>query len=102
MLVVMEAGASEEQIQAVIDRLIALEFSVHRSTGMVHTVLGAVGPADRVDPIEFEVMAGVKECRRIMSPYKLASRHFRPAGTIVEVGKVSIGGERVVMMAGPC
>jgi 3-deoxy-7-phosphoheptulonate synthase len=47
-------------------------------------------------------MPGVKECHRIVSPYKLASRHFKPAGTIVKIGDVEIGGNRVVVMAGPC
>ena len=102
MLVVMQEGASEQQIQGVIDRLVSLGFTVHRSTGVVHTVLGGVGPADQYDPADFEVMEGVKEVHRIMSPYKLASRHFRPAGTVIQVGDVEIGGNRVVMMAGPC
>jgi len=65
-------------------------------------VLGGVGPVGDFDPIEFEVMEGVKECHRIVSPYKLASRHFRPGGTIVKLNGVEIGGNRVIMMAGPC
>ena len=102
MLVVMEEGAQEPQVQAVIDRLVTLGFTVHRSTGVQHTVLGGVGPVEDIDPIDFEVMDGVKECHRIASPYKLASRHFRPGGTVVRVGDVEIGGDRVVIMAGPC
>ncbi|MBM3738279.1 MAG: 3-deoxy-7-phosphoheptulonate synthase [Acidobacteria bacterium] len=102
MIVVMDEGATESQVQAVIDRLVEREFTVHRSTGVVHTLLGGVGPEDEVDPAEFLVMDGVKECRRIASPYKLASRHFRPGGTVVKAGAVEIGGERVVVMAGPC
>ncbi len=102
MLVVMQEGATEAQIQAVIDRLVSMSFNVHRSTGVVHTVLGGVGPMDDFDPTVFEVMEGVKECHRIMSPYKLASRHFRPGGTVVKIGDVEIGGDRVVVMAGPC
>jgi len=102
MLVVMQEGATEPQIQAVIDRLVARGFTVHRSTGIVHTVLGGVGPMESFDPRDFEVMDGVKECHRIMSPYKLASRSFRPAGTVVKVGDVEIGGGKVVVMAGPC
>jgi 3-deoxy-7-phosphoheptulonate synthase len=102
MLVVMQEGASEAQIQKVIDRLVAMNFTVHRSTGVVHTVLGGVGPVDDFDPVDFEVLEGVKECHRIVSPYKLASRHFRPGGTIVKVKDVEIGGKKVVMMAGPC
>jgi 3-deoxy-7-phosphoheptulonate synthase len=102
MLVVMQAGATEAQIQRVIQRLVEMEFTVHRSTGVLHTVLGGVGPMDHFDPADFEAMEGVKECHRIVSPYKLASRHFRPGGTIVKIGNVEIGGPTVVTMAGPC
>ncbi|HLW75345.1 MAG TPA: hypothetical protein VKS01_00145, partial [Bryobacteraceae bacterium] len=103
MLVVMQEGATEPQIQNVIDRLVELGFDVHRSTGVVHTVLGGVGGKEEFDVATFEVMEGVKEAHRIMSPYKLASRTFRPGGTVVRVGDgVEIGGERVVVMAGPC
>ncbi len=102
MVVVMQQGATDEQIQAVIDRLVRLGFTVHRSTGVMHTVLGGVGPAEELDPGDFEAMDGVKECHRIVSPYKLASRHWRPQGTIVKIGDVEIGGTKVVTMAGPC
>jgi 3-deoxy-7-phosphoheptulonate synthase len=102
MLIVMQAGATEQQIEGVIDRLVTLGFTVHRSTGAVHTVLGGVGPIDQYETADFEVLDGVKEAHRIMSPYKLASRPFRPEGTVVKVGKVEIGGPRVVVMAGPC
>jgi 3-deoxy-7-phosphoheptulonate synthase len=77
-------------------------FDVHRSTGVMHTVLGGVGGKEEVDLEIFEVMDGVKEAHRIVSPYKLASRGFRPAGTVVRIGNVEIGGPRVVIMAGPC
>jgi 3-deoxy-7-phosphoheptulonate synthase len=102
MLIVMEEGATEAQIQAVIDRLVEHNFTVHRSTGIVHTILGGVGPEDAVSPAEFEVMDGVRECHRIMSPYKLASRSFRPGGSVVRAGNAEIGSRRVVVMAGPC
>jgi 3-deoxy-7-phosphoheptulonate synthase len=102
MLVVMQEDASETQMEAVISRLVEMGFTVHRSTGVRHTVLGGVGPQEDFDPAALEVMAGVKECHRIVSPYKLASRHFNPAGTIVKIGDVEIGGAKVVTMAGPC
>jgi 3-deoxy-7-phosphoheptulonate synthase len=98
----MQQGATDEQIQGVIDRLVSLGFTVHRSTGVMHTVLGGVGPVDEMDPADFEAMEGVKECHRIVSPYKLASRHFKPQGTIIKIGKVEIGGPHIVTMAGPC
>src|SRR6187402_34990 len=102
MLVVMQQDATDEQIQRVIDRMVALNFTVHRSTGVMHTVLGGVGSEDEINPREFEVLEGVQEAHRIASAYKLASRSFRPSGTIVRVGGVEIGGPAVVMMAGPC
>ena len=102
MLVVMQEGASEALIQKVIDRLIEDGFDVHRSTGIIHTVLGGVGGPAEFDTAVFEVLDGVKEVHRIVSPYKLASRAFRPHGTVAKVGGVEIGGGRVVVMAGPC
>lgn len=103
MIVVMEAGAREEQIQAVIDRLVMLNFSVHRSTGVIHTVLGGVGPEGDLSPEDLQVLPGVKECHRVTSPYKLAARAFKPEGTVVEFPNgVRIGGPEVVVAAGPC
>jgi 3-deoxy-7-phosphoheptulonate synthase len=101
MLVVMQQGATEDQIDAVIGRMVDMGFNVHRSTGVVHTVLGGVGGQDDFDLEAFEVMEGVKEAHRIVSPYKLASRSFRPEGTVIRIGDVAIGGDRVVVMAGP-
>jgi 3-deoxy-7-phosphoheptulonate synthase len=102
MLIVMNENATDEQIQQVIDRMVAMNFTVHRSTGVTHTVLGGVGPEDDISPVEFEVLDGVKEAHRITSPYKLASRSFRPSGTIVRIKDVEIGGDAVIVMAGPC
>src|SRR5436190_2148297 len=105
MVVVMQAGASEEQIQNVIDRLVQMGFDVHRSTGAAHTVLGAVGGAP-VDPRDIELLEGVREVIKISASYKLASRAFKPDGTIVKVGppgnQIEVGGRGVVIMAGPC
>src|ERR1051326_4941286 len=100
MLVVMQQGATDEQIEAVINRLVSLGFTVHRSTGVMHTVLGGVGPVDEMDPADFEAMEGVKECHRIVSPYKLASRHWKPQGTVIKIGKVEIGGAHILTMGG--
>jgi 3-deoxy-7-phosphoheptulonate synthase len=103
MVVVMHQGATDEQIQKVIDRLTSLGFDVHRSTGAATTVLGAVGVRADYDIREFELLDGVREVVRITQPYKLASRAFRSEGTIVQLGKgVSIGGPEVVVAAGPC
>ena len=103
MVIVMQEGASEAQIQHVIDRLIAHGFNVHRSTGESHTVLGAVGVHRDFDHRDFELLDGLREVMRITQPFKLASRQFRPEGTIVDLGGgVKIGGPEVVVAAGPC
>lgn len=103
MVIVMEAGASEAQIETVIGRLTVLGFDAHRSSGAERTVIGAVGgKAGAVDPRELQILTGVKEVLQISKPYKLVSRSFRPEGTIIEIGDVMVGGPEVVLMAGPC
>jgi 3-deoxy-7-phosphoheptulonate synthase len=101
MVVVMQQGATELQVQAVIDRMIDQGFDVHRSTGVVHTVLGGVGGKDDFDLAVFEVLDGVKEAHRIGSPYKLASRSFRPGGSVIKLGEFEIGAQALAVMAGP-
>src|SRR5579862_3494462 len=103
MVVVMQEGATEDQIQNVINRLMGMGFDIHRSTGARQTVLGAVGAKVDFDTRNIELLDGVEEVLRISAPYKLASRHFRPEGTIVTLPRgVAIGGKEVVVMAGPC
>jgi len=103
MVVVMQSAATDKQIQHVIDRLVAIGFDVHRSTGESQTVIGAVGVHPDFDPRDIEVLDGVREVVRITQPYKLASRAFRPEGTIVSLGNgVKVGGTEVVVGAGPC
>ncbi len=99
----MQESASEEQIQQMIDHLVKMGFEIHRSTGVQQTVLGAVGARIDFDVRELEVLPGVQQVHRISSPYKLAGRNFRPEGTIVKLPLgVQIGGDAVVIMAGPC
>ena len=103
MIVAMMESASEEQIQSVIARLVKLGFEVHRSTGVRQTVLGAVGVRPEFDHRSIELLAGVAEVHRISSPYKLAGRTFRPDGTQIKLSNgLVIGGEEIVVMAGPC
>jgi 3-deoxy-7-phosphoheptulonate synthase len=102
MVIVMEEHASEEDIQNVIGKLVERNFDVHRSTGVRHTVLGAIGDKRGLDLRVFELLPGVHEVIRITEPYKLASRTFHAEDTIVKVKDVQIGGQKVVVIAGPC
>src|SRR5206468_2226520 len=101
MVVVMEERASEAQIEQVVARLVEMGMDVHRSTGVTRTVLGAVGRG-HPDKGLIEMLEGVHEVLRISEPYKLASRTFKPEGTVVSVGDIRIGGDEVIVMAGPC
>ena len=103
MIIVMEQAASEEQVERVIETLVEVGYDVHRSTGVNHTVLGAVGtPRRPVEPQALELIAGVREVIKVSEPYKLVGRTFRAEDTVVDVGGVPVGGPEVVVMAGPC
>jgi 3-deoxy-7-phosphoheptulonate synthase len=102
MVVVMQERATEEQIQHVVAHLVDMGYDVHRSTGALRTVIGAVGGGRQGDPRLLEMLDGVQEVLRITEPYKLASRTFHPEDTRITVGDVRIGGDEVIVMAGPC
>jgi 3-deoxy-7-phosphoheptulonate synthase len=103
MIVAMQETATEEQVQQVVEHLVRMGFSVHRTTGERQTVLAAVGARVDFDTRNLEVLSGVQEVHRISAPYKLAGRSFRPQGTIIDFANgLQIGGDQVVVMAGPC
>ena len=102
MVVVMKELATDNQIQSVIAQLVEMGFDVHRSTGALRTVIGAVGGQRAFDPGLIEVLDGVQEVLRITEPYKLASRTFRPQNTVITIDDLRIGGDEVIVMAGPC
>src|SRR5580700_7465761 len=99
MIVAMQDLASEEQIQDVVEHLVRMGFSVHRTTGERQTILAAVGARTDFDTRNLEVLAGVVRVHRISAPYKLAGRSFRPEGTVIEFANgVKVGGNEVVVM----
>src|SRR5213076_2824656 len=103
MIVAMQETASEEQVQQVVEHLIRMGFSVHRTTGERQTVLAAVGARVDFDTRNLEVLSGVEHVHRISAPYKLVVRSFRPQGTLISFPNgLTIGGDQVVVMAGPC
>ncbi len=101
MVVVMKEGATQAQVDAVVAQLHEMGFDVHRAAGANRTVIGAVG-AGHGDPALIGVRDGVHEVLRISEPYKLASRSFQRENTVITIGDVRIGGDEVVVMAGPC
>jgi 3-deoxy-7-phosphoheptulonate synthase len=103
MIVAMQETATDDQIQVVVEHLMEMGFSVHRTTGERQTILAAVGARTDFDTRNLEVLSGVMEVHRISAPYKLAGRGFRPQGTVIEFANgIKLGGNEVVVMAGPC
>src|SRR5258706_2040095 len=102
MVVVMSPGADEAQIEEVASRLRLMGLAVHRSDGRERIILGAVGDLGALDVEDVRHLPGVQDVVRISVPYKLVSRTFQADPTIVTVGRATIGGNQVAIMAGPC
>ena len=101
MIVILKKGINKEEKEKVVLTLKDYGFIVKEIVGENDTVLGAVG-SRHVDPREIELLPGVSSVLPISKPYKLASRELKKDDTIVKIGRVSIGGNRVCVMAGPC
>ena len=83
MVIVMEKGTAESNVERVMSELISRGYDVHRSTGTEHTVLGVVGDVAKLDTREFELFDGVQEVVRISEPYKLVGHAFKREKTVV-------------------
>ena len=102
MIVVMNSRCSEADIQGVLDRVRELGFNGHLSLGVERTVIGVVGQTYPELRDMLGRLPGVEEVVPISRPYKLASREFRPENTVIQVGNVTVGGDQLVIIAGPC
>ena len=103
MIIVMQAGAPEEQLQAVLRRVEDLGYHSHLIRGTQRNVVGAVGDERGKAKLQsLEAMPGVASVVPILQPFKLASREFRTQKTVVKVGETEIGGDRLALMVGPC
>ena len=102
MVVVLEKNIKEKQLENVIKHLEEFGFAVHKSTGVEQIVLGAIGVKPDFDIRKVQVLEGVADVHRITEPFKLASRTFKKEDTKIKVGNIEVGGNAVVIMAGPC
>src|SRR4051794_2776540 len=102
MLVVMKANAEAADVQRVMERISELGCTPVLAEGTERVCVGMLGSPRRISPDEILLMPGVEKTVPITSPYKLASRDFKPTDTIVEVNGVQIGGKEIAIMAGPC
>jgi len=102
VVVVLEKNVSQEQLENIIKHLEEYNFNVHKSTGEEQIVLGAIGVRPDFDTRKIKILEGVAEVYRITEPFKLASRNYHKENTEIKIKDVVIGGNEVIIMAGPC
>jgi len=102
MVIVMKPGATREQIEHVAERIRSYGLRPHISVGEERVLIGAIGDESPIRNLPWEAMPGVDRAVPIMVPYKLVSRQFKSENTIIKLDDVEIGGEEIVVMAGPC
>ncbi len=103
MIIAMKAGATEEQINHICDRVREFGYHPHVIRGVERTVIAAVGPGDKREHIESLKSAdGVDNAFPILQPFKLVSREVKPERSVIQIGEIKIGDGGFVVMAGPC
>lgn len=102
MIIVMSPNATKENLEKVVKKVEAAGLRTHISEGEEVTIVGVIGDKKKIANLEMNMMDGVEKTVRITEKYKLVSRHFHPEDTIVDVDGVKVGGQQIVVMAGPC
>ncbi|MCM8761837.1 MAG: 3-deoxy-7-phosphoheptulonate synthase, partial [Candidatus Omnitrophica bacterium] len=101
-ILIMSSSATKKQIDNVIKKVKNLGFNVHISKGAEKTIIGIIGDTRGISDETFKILPGVAEVISILKEYKLASREFHPADTLIKVGNVEIGRNTLTIIAGPC
>ena len=102
MIVVMKPEATEEHVNAIVERVEGIGCKTHTIIGADRSVIGVIGDGRSIDIHQIGRMIGVETVMPITKPYKGSSREFKPEDTVIQVGNVTIGGNDLVVMAGPC
>ena len=102
MMIIMKANATPQQVEAVIAQIKAMGLAVHLSQGVETTIIGAIGETHTIPTERFEGLDGVDIVQRITQPYKLASRQFHSEDSIIPMNGFTVGGNDIVIIAGPC
>jgi len=102
MIIVMQKGASEKEINSVVEKVKEAGLDIHLSRGVERTIIGVIGDKTKLDADEIQAMAGVEKIMHVTVPYKRASRDFHPDNTVIAIGPFKAGENRVSVIAGPC
>ncbi len=103
MIIVMQQNTETKNIEAVVKRVEEMGYKVHLSRGEARTIIGVIGADEHLlHQSTFEAMDGVEKTMRVMQPFRIASRDFSHENTVIDINGVKIGGQQIVVMAGPC
>lgn len=102
MILILKNGATDEQIDHVLERVEAMGLQTHLSRGTYRTIVGLIGDESVVNENQLQAIPGVQQVVPVLPPYKLASREAHPDSSVVDVSGVKIGGGHLGMIAGPC
>ncbi len=102
MIIVMKREATEAQIEAVVRKIREFGLDANVSKGTERTVIGAIGDERKLDPEQFDILAGVDQSLHIVKPYKIVAREWHPQDTVVDIRGVPLGGPQIQVIAGPC
>ena len=102
MVVILKSNATDDQIKDVIKHLEDYGFQIHESRGVQKTIIGAIGVKPGFDIRKVKILDGVSDVYRVTAPYKLASRSFKEENTVIKINDVEIGGDEIILIAGPC
>src|SRR5437667_2206334 len=102
MIIVLRPDSTPEQIGHVLDRIRDLGFKAHLSQGELRTIIGVIGDENKLQAEPLQAIPGVEQVLPILKPFKLASREFHKEDSVIQVGKVRVGGGYLAMTAGPC
>jgi 3-deoxy-7-phosphoheptulonate synthase len=102
MIIVLRPNSSSEQIEHILERIKELGFKAHLSRGELRTIIGVIGDENKLQAQPLAAIPGVEQVLPILKPFKLASREFNANDTVVQVGRVRVGGGALAMIAGPC
>jgi 3-deoxy-7-phosphoheptulonate synthase len=102
MIIVLRPNSTPEQIDHILERIKDLGFKAHLSKGELRTIIGVIGDENKLQAEPLSAIPGVEQVLPILKPFKLSSREFHAADSVVTVGKVRVGGGHLGMIAGPC
>ncbi len=102
MLIVLKPNVTTEEIDHIVDKIKSLKLEPYVSTGVQRTIITVIGDEDVIRELPLEAISGVESVKPILRPFKLVSRDAHPDRTRVKVGDVVIGGDKIVVVAGPC